>query len=296
MDDIRGDEETRSLIVAMAGMGISFFFDDTLPPQGGEEGRGCVSENTSKTIRLRVRRGPPPERGETEKVFDSGRTWAICKSDGRYVLQDDTLGRPSAPETFLFLDPNLASGEVYLTRDDSRLNPLHDPLGYPLNQILMILLLSKGEGLLVHACGIEDRGVGYLFLGNSTHGKSTMASLWSRNQATVLNDDRVIVREQADSFWMYGTPWHGDFRPFSRSGLPVSKIFFLRHGTTHSVIPKKGADAVSMILVRSFPPLWDKSGMAFTVDLCHRLVTAIPCFELHFKPEESIIDFVRSLD
>ena len=122
-----------------------------------------------------------------------------------------------------------------------------------------------------------------------------MASLWFQNHATILNDDRVIVREKDGVFWMYGTPWHGDFRPFSTEGLPISKIFFLRHGETNSVTPKKGAEAVSMILARSFPPLWDKRGMDQAMKLCDDLATKTPSFELHFKPDGGIVDFVRRL-
>lgn len=295
MDDFSTNHETRALTVSVAGMGITFLYDADLPLPNAEKISPRFCEAAHEKIRLRVHRGRPVESGAKEKIFDSGETWALYKGNGKYVLQNDTLGTPSEPDIFLLLEPDLESGEAYLPDDGSRLNPLNDPLGYPLNQILMILLLSKGEGLLLHACGIDDKGKGYLFLGNSTHGKSTMASFWSQNRATVLNDDRVIVRDRGPSFWLYGTPWHGDFRAFSTRGLPVSKIFFLRHGETNAATPKRGAEAVSMILARSFPPLWDKGGMAFTMDLCHRLVNETPCFELRFRPDDSIVDFVRHL-
>ena len=87
----------------------------------------------------------------------------------------------------------------------------------------MILLLSLGKGILLHACGIDDDGSGYLFLGNSTDGKSTMAKLWFENHAKVLNDDRIVVKEKDGEFWMYGTPWHGDFKEISPQGLAVQK-------------------------------------------------------------------------
>jgi len=48
---------------------------------------------------------------------------------------------------------------------------------------------------------------------------------------TVLNDDRIVVREKSGKLWMYGTPWHGgDFKEHSSRGLPIDKAFFLRHG------------------------------------------------------------------
>jgi hypothetical protein len=159
----------------------------------------------------------------------------------------------------------------------------------------MIMLLSLGRGMLLHGCGIDDGGNGYLFLGNSTHGKSTISRLWSENHATVLNDDRIVVREKDGEFWMYGTPWHGDFREVSPKGMPIRKILFLRHGEKNSAVPKKYAEAISMVLTRCFPPFWDKKGMDYTVGLVHRIISKIPCYELNFVPDREVIQFVRDI-
>jgi hypothetical protein len=94
---------------------------------------------------------------------------------------------------------------------------------------------------------------------------------------------------------MYGTPWHGDFKEHSSHGLPIHKLFFLRHGTKNFSLAKSGAEAVSMLLARSFPPFWDKGGMAFTMELCHRMIDQTPCYELTFVPDAGMIDFVRSI-
>jgi hypothetical protein len=112
---------------------------------------------------------------------------------------------------------------------------------------------------------------------------------------TVLNDDRIIVRENKGAFWMHGTPWHGDFKEHSSRGLPVHKMFFLRHGKKSSCRAKSGAEAVSMLLTRSFPPFWDSEGMAFTIEFCQHLASEIPCYELTFVRDGSIIDFVRKI-
>ena len=295
MMDLGNEAGERPLTVSIAGTAFSFLPDRGLSSPGFDHGGSEFPEDAGEKVRLRVHGGPAPEMETKEKIFDSGQTWSLYRSSGKVVLQNDTLEPGSNPDRFVLLEPDLRSGDVYLADGALDGKILSDSLGYPLNQVLMILLLSAGQGMLLHACGIEDHGEGYLFLGNSTHGKSTMASLWFQNHATVLNDDRVIIRDQDETLWMYGTPWHGDFRAFSTRGLPVSKIFFLRHGETNSATFKKGAEAVSMIIARSFPPLWDKKGMAYTIDLCHRMVKKTPCHELSFKPDKSVVDFVRRL-
>jgi hypothetical protein len=243
-------------------------------------------------VTLYIRDQPPPPIPKTEQTFDSGQSWALFKSGDKLILQNAGLRSENRATRFLFLAPDLKSGDLYVTGDTPQ---DVDPLGYPLNQVVWILLLSRGRGLLFHACGIDDHGRGYLFAGNSEDGKSTTARLWFGHGLTVLNDDRIIVKEKRGKLWMYGTPWHGDFKEHSSHGLPVDKLFFLRHGKKNRVQVKSGVEAVSMLLARSFPPFWDKQGMAFTVEFCQHLASKIPCYELTFVPDSGMIDFVRSL-
>jgi len=282
-------EKYRKIISEIGGIRISFLFGES---QHADEIKDTDYDNNAQA-RLRVHHGHIPDMSRKEKIFDSGSNWALYRSGGKYVLQDSSLESGSSPDTLVVLEPDFKSGDIYFRNNEFNQNLLPDPLGYPLNQILMIILLSLRKGVLLHACGINDSGRGYLFTGNSTHGKSTMARLWSENHATVLNDDRIIVREKNGEFWMYGTPWHGDFNEVSPNGLPIRKIFFLRHSEKNSAVPRKGAEAVSMLLTRSFPPLWDKKGMDYTLGLLDRMASKLPCYELNFLPDNRIIDFVR---
>ena len=282
------EEPQKGNRLEIAGIRVSWFFEldsdpSILPP---------LVLKAGSDITLRVRRHSPPTFFPKENAFDSGQTWALFRSRGRLLLQNTSLHSEFSPSRFLFLAPDLKSGDLYVTDDAPQ---EADPLGYPLNQVLWILLLSQGRGSLFHACGIDDDGKGYLFLGNSGDGKSTTAKLWFDQGMAVLNDDRIIVKEKDGKFWMHGTPWHGDFKVHSSRDLPIHKLFFLRHGQKNSLQVKNGAEAVSMLLARSFPPFWDKEGMAFTIEFCQRLVSEISCYELAFVPDAGIIDFVRNI-
>lgn len=274
----QGEPQKRSSL-EIAGIRISWFHHSPI-------------SDASSDVVLCVRDHPPPPIPKAEKTFDSGQTWALFQSESKLVLQNTSLHSKTVANRFVFLEPDLRSGDVYATGVPHQ---EADPLGYPLNQVLWILLLCQGRGVLFHACGIDDNGRGYLFLGNSGDGKSTTAKLWFDHGVRVLNDDRIIVREKSGRLWMYGTPWHGDFREHCPDGLPIEKLFFLRHAKRNTAQVKRGAEAVSMLLARSFPPFWDRDGMAFTVEFCQRLVSGIACFELGFVPNAGMIDFVRSL-
>jgi hypothetical protein len=284
----------KEFTINVAGIGIFFLFDRNLSEFGVENiNYDFITDNRAE-IKLRVHYDSSPERKKGGKIFDTGRTWSIYSNQGKLFLQDSSFESGSLPNQLVILESDFKSGDIYIN-DELNKNFLPDPLGYPLNQILMIILLSRCKGVMLHACGIDDRGYGYLFLGNSGHGKSTIARLWSENQATVLNDDRIIVREKNGELFMYGTPWHGDFKEVSSKGLPIRKLFFLRHGEKNSAVPKNGTEAVLMLLTRCFPPIWDKKGMEYTMDLCHRLVNKVQCYEFSFEPDKKIVDFVRNI-
>ena len=160
----------------------------------------------------------------------------------------------------------------------------------------MMNLLCLGSGVLLHACGVSDHGRGLLFVGSSGAGKSTMADLWKNGEGvTILSDDRVIVREKEGRFWAYGTPWHGDARLCSAESVPLEAIFLIRHGGENSIMRLGEArKAVSSLLVRSFPTFWNAEGMAFTLEFLHRMSQAVPCYDLGFMPDKSVVQLVRS--
>jgi hypothetical protein len=290
---LRVENSKKARTINIAGISLSFLPDSPHDRSPREEpaNPGSGDEDDPLIIRLHLD-GRRPEFSATRNVFHS--LWTLSQSGDKYIFQEGPQESDAPPTKVLILGTGLRRGDLYIPDGPSDQSLLPDPLGYPLNQVLMILLLSRRTGILLHACGIDDNGSGYLFLGNSGHGKSTMAKLWHEHHAAVLNDDRIVVREREGKIWMYGTPWHGEFRDFSPAGLPVSKIFFLHPDRENRVIPRNGAESVVMLLTRSFPPLWDKEGMALTMDFCHRLSNSIPCCDLHFKRDRSVIDCLRN--
>lgn len=224
------------------------------------------------------------------KVFDSGTFWDVYKSDIKTVFVLKEPFHNNHQYCLAVFDPNYQNGNVYVLRKSPDILP--HPLAFPLFHLLMISLLSKGYGVLVHACGIDDNGNGYLFPGSSTNGKTTMARLW-KDEAVVLNDERIVLRQNEGSIWIYGTPWHGEYEGFSPHGVPLNKIFFLHHAETNNISLMKGSSATLRLLTHCFLPYWETEGLQFTVDFCAKLVETIPCYELGFVPDKSIIDFIR---
>jgi len=248
-------------------------------------------------IMLRVQRCTAFEEPCGEPVFDSGGPWSLHHDRGKWVIYLRSSGSSPGLYQVAILDPDFRSGEIYSKsqRPDGELLPF--PLRYPLAEVLMMNLLSLGWGVLLHACGVSDHGRGLLFVGSSGAGKSTMAELWKNGEGvTILSDDRVIVREEEGRFWAYGTPWHGDARLCSPESVPLEAIFLIRHGGENSIMRLEEArKVVSGLLVRSFPTFWKAEGMAFALEFLDRMSRGVPCYDLGFMPDKSIVQLVRSV-
>ena len=204
-----------------------------------------------------------------------------------------------SPSRLMVLDQTLSSGDIYIKRP-SPIVFRYYPLQHPLDKILMLNLLASRQGAMVHSCGVDYGGNGLLFVGTSGAGKSTMAKLWDKNhdvlkdKVVILNDDRVIVRKIGNCIWLYGTPWHGDARLYSPAGAVLKKILFIKHSKCNSLKEIKPLEAISRLLGHSLAAFWDKKNLECSLDLYAALVKKIPCYELGFIPDKSVLDYIKN--
>lgn len=243
---------------------------------------------------LRVHCEPIPELDLGQVVFETGLGWRLYRTDRNWIVY--VRSPKQDPYQLGIFSADYHTGDIYLNPQGMASGQAPFPLAYPLGKVFMINLLSRGHGVLMHACGVNDGGKGLLFVGTSTAGKTTTARLWAgREGVSLLGDDNIIVGERDGRFWMYGTPWPGEGGVFSPEAVPLERVFVLRHAPENRAVPLRPIDAASRLLVRSFPTFWDAEGMAYTTDLLGRLAQAVPCYELGFRPEPDAVDYVRGL-
>jgi hypothetical protein len=194
-------------------------------------------------------------------------------------------------------DTAVTRGEVLVTPAGDRPGFHPYPLRYPLDEILVINHLARERGAILHACGvIAPGGEGWIFLGRSGAGKSTLSGLWrGRPDATILSDDRVIVRPSEEGFEIHGTPWHGDARVGSPRSAPLRRIFLLSHGRENRTVPVGREEAVEDLLVNCFAPFYDGAGMRWTLEFLSRLAETLPVARFHFVPAPSTVDYLLGL-
>jgi hypothetical protein len=229
-------------------------------------------------------------------VFDSGGVWQLYRTDGLHCFDFKAPSIGSSSYKRAYFDPEFRTGDLYLNPSFFDSSLPNYPLEYPLDELLILALLSKGLGVEVHACGIGDGdSAGYLFLGQSGAGKTTTAMLWrERKQIRVLSDDRIIVRLRGAEFWMYGTPWHGEAELALPDRAPLTQICFLRHGPINQVRSLSRAETVARLFSCAFASFYNQSAIAHMLAFFHSLAILVPAAELTFVPDEQVVDFVRS--
>lgn len=258
-------------------------------------------------------KNPSPVVGATE-IFDTGSNWSLLQADDTYYIpmQSPVL----EPRLFKMLEINedFTRGTIRIadpvrdTHSEFDESQRHCPIQYPLDELLMVNLLSRGRGIELHGLGVDAEGSGLVFSGTSGAGKSTLAELWKQRPGVmILSDDRIIVRESSPElfscrgdaefaasadYFLYGTPWHGDAAISAYGGVPLKRIMVLEQADENVLVELSPADATAALLVRCFPTFWDAAGMQFTMDFIVELCSMVPCYTFRFRPEPEALDTV----
>jgi len=231
-----------------------------------------------------------------KRIFDSGALWELYSENGFYLFRFISPALGSLPYKVAYFNRSFTEGKVFLQRSYFNQKPCIYPLEYPLDELLFINFLALGRGVEVHACGVVDsHGNGHLFVGQSEAGKTTLAKLWQNEpNITVLSDDRIILRKIENVIWMYGTPWHGEAMLASKAKAPLRRIYFLEKGLENELISQKPANSISRFFACSFPPFYNRDALDFTLGFLEDVVKMVPCYELRFKPDKSVVELITS--
>ncbi len=163
----------------------------------------------------------------------------------------------------------------------------------PIVEVCLLTALAREGGLLLHSAGVlADKG-GYVFTGSSGAGKSTLSGFFAERGASVLSDERTIVRKSGDTFVVHGTPWVGS-GAYAKNELGlVTGLFCIRHGPQHHTEAMSPSAALSFILPQCFLPHWNRAAMEATLAFLSDLVLHVPCKSLAFAKHPDVVDFVQ---
>lgn len=114
-------------------------------------------------------------------------------------------------------------------------------------------LLSKYQGLIIHASASLVKNQAFIFLGSSGAGKSTIINLVSK-VFPALADDSVIIKKEGSQYYFYQTPFREkSFWVIKGSGkFKLGKILFLKKDLKQRVIKLKDKEEISKQILEQF--------------------------------------------
>jgi hypothetical protein len=165
----------------------------------------------------------------------------------------------------------------------------------PTDQIFLSQVLSKREGCYFHSDGMIINAGGYLFVGHSGAGKSTIATML-QDKGEILCDDRMIIRKQIDGYKIYGNWSHGTLPIVSASSAFLKAIFFLNQSEANKIEPVyKTMDKVKTLISCMVKPLNTNQWWNLSLNLIDDIAISIPCYNLFFNKNGKIYEEIISL-
>lgn len=232
---------------------------------------------------------------EEERYLGPGLDWRIGQHGNCILIE----GKNSS-KFQLLISKDLSRGEAFIINAEERWR-LTDVI-YGFLQVLMIYYLAQKRcGAIFHSAGLHDGKKGFLFAGLSGAGKSTTSRIWDKMpDVNILNDDRVIVRKIDNGFYMYPTPWHGDYSEYLDDKMPkratLSKLFYIYHRKTNLAERVNYIEGFNQFFKTLFLSFWDKDCVKFAFDFLVDILAQKPCYKFGFKNNSRIISYIRNMD
>lgn len=229
----------------------------------------------------------------TEICEDCG-SWAMfVNGEEHYLIVNPSLA--GGPESIVRFNPRFEKALVYCGAmnivECAGKKMVRNPITYPVDQLLLMYMLSGREGALIHASGIDFNGRGYMLSGRSGVGKSTISKKFALAGHQVLSDDRIAVRRIDNEFRIFGTPWSGEAGIAGNKDLPLKGIFFLHQGGENAAKILKPTEAIERLMPVTSIPWYDKSVLPNVLNFCEKMVSACPSYDLIFKRDIEVEDF-----
>jgi len=287
------------IVLEVAGISVELVYDKPGPVLRYYLGGDFTTyrETTEPTLSITLKAVEtiprPPESG---LVFQAGQaSWAFADRESiQFAWREGKKAGTVARK--LTLNSDRSRGLFEVSDEVLRDGKTYDPLDFPVDQLLFIDLVGRREGILVHASGVSHLDRGYLFVGVSGSGKTTISRFWeSRPGTKLLSGDRCIVRRAEGGYRVHGTPWGGQGTVGIPEQAELGGIFFLEKSDSIAVTEMSPEVAAMRLFRCSFPPFWDRDSFERQMSVIADLASSVPAYLLRFSLSEKVVDEVCAL-
>ncbi len=244
------------------------------------------------TVDVDIQPGSEPNTDAMVNLFEEDRAWIIFKDKNGYCFQY----HPPVSDTPLwsaFFSPPFSNVSVLVHRQP--VDSVFFPYLLSLLRTVLMCVLSRRKGIILHGSGIVSNRTGFLFSGQSGQGKSTLTQrVANRNDFKALSDERMVIQEKENRFIMYGTPWQSNAEIAVNESAPLLALCFIHHGTENRIEPITTEKALTRLLPVATIPWYDADLMTPLLDVCDKLLSTTPSFDFWFKPDQHLPDFIQT--
>jgi hypothetical protein len=246
-----------------------------------------VADGSSCHCRLKYKLGSPPDLALEKDVFYT-QNWQLARIGRNNVLRVGPKPRKGKADNVIVFDRDYKEAAMYQKSVIELFRRFID-------QFLTINLLAQSRGFLLHASGVVWDRKGICFAGPSGAGKSTLLDLFKNEvpRESLLNDDRLALRDYGNNWRVFGTPWYGESQVSSSSSADLSAIFFIRHSKRNYIRKLSISDVWPRLMVLGLLPLWDDLATSRVLETFQDFIKNIPAFELGFFPDKRILGLIK---
>lgn len=167
---------------------------------------------------------------------------------------------------------------------------VHEPLALYRKICAEIL---RRDAFLMHGAVIEYDEKGYLFTAKSGTGKTTHIRLWQevfgKENVTIVNGDKPILRVIDGKFYAYGTPWCGKEGYQTNTRVELCGICNVERSETNSILLLPDEKAIPAIFSQIM--VEDSADLAKQLELIDVLLKKVPIYSLkcNMDPEAAVV-------
>ena len=184
-------------------------------------------------------------------------------------------------------------GHIHLFRSDGKnfiLGSLHKLLF-----LFTAIIMAEQDKLMIHGAGLRTESEGYLFLGASGAGKSTIAGHAERGN--ILSDDAPVIARNSGLFTIHASPFSQvnlfDMKAVNHhlKKAPLTRLVFLKQAD-HLDLERRDKRSALAELLRDYIHGFDLMDselktrvFRFYCDLC----ASVPVFDLYFQNDNRFL-------
>lgn len=165
-----------------------------------------------------------------------------------------------------------------------------------LSMVAFYSYMSLHNTLLMHASAVSYENKGIVFTAASGVGKTTQAELWKKHKgATILNGDKVFLKQENESIHAWGSPWKGSSPYFENESVVLKAIVVLEQAEENHIQKLEGLDVLQYVVPHVFFPSWDTKCEQNVLSFLNMVLEETEVYLLKCRPEETAVELLASI-